>query len=139
MSGLAALLAGRQETGVYRWHSNEDVDAVEHVVELAEWTFAYVDGWTHPGDSAKAAFLDAIGEALGFPDYYGRNLDALSDCLSEISAPTVVLWDGWTTLARADTEAFRAVVEIFSDRERLALLLRGDGPEISEVPLRSLD
>ena len=26
----------------------------------------------------------ALKESLGLPDYYGRNLDALSDCLTDI-------------------------------------------------------
>ena len=28
---------------------------------------------------------DYLAEALNFPDYYGKNLDALYDCLTEIS------------------------------------------------------
>lgn len=28
---------------------------------------------------------DYLKEALNFPDYYGKNLDALYDCLTEIS------------------------------------------------------
>lgn len=31
----------------------------------------------------KASFHEALKAAFGFPDYYGRNLDALHDCLSE--------------------------------------------------------
>lgn len=27
---------------------------------------------------------DALSEALAFPDWYGRNLDALHDCLTDI-------------------------------------------------------
>jgi len=29
---------------------------------------------------------DYLSEALNFPDYYGKNLDALYDCLCEIEA-----------------------------------------------------
>jgi RNAse (barnase) inhibitor barstar len=29
-------------------------------------------------------FLDAIGVALDFPDYYGHNLDALNDCMRDV-------------------------------------------------------
>lgn len=34
---------------------------------------------------------DYLKECFGLPDYYGRNLDALYDCLSERSACRVVL------------------------------------------------
>jgi hypothetical protein len=33
----------------------------------------------------KTAALDAIGAALSFPSWYGRNLDALEDCLRDLS------------------------------------------------------
>jgi hypothetical protein len=36
-------------------------------------------GWTREED-----LHEGISQALGFPDYYGRNLDALSDCLSDV-------------------------------------------------------
>ncbi len=34
------------------------------------------------------AFHALIKEALGFPDYYGKNLDALYDCLTDLPAGT---------------------------------------------------
>ena len=30
-------------------------------------------------------------EALGFPDYYGNNLDALNDCITDVNAPVTVI------------------------------------------------
>ena len=31
---------------------------------------------------------DALSRQLSLPEYYGRNLDALYDCLTELSEPT---------------------------------------------------
>ena len=127
MSGLAAVLAGRTQPGVYRWHAAFDKAHVRHTVEHAGWRFGYVDGWTEGG---KADFLAEIGTALEFPDHYGRNLDALNDCLRDVTGPAVLLWDGWATLAETDEHAFRAVLDIFDNHtERLSVLLRGEGPD----------
>ena len=37
------------------------------------------------GDLINKEGHDYLMEALNFPDYYGKNLDALYDCLCEIS------------------------------------------------------
>ena len=34
---------------------------------------------------------DALAQAFGFPAYYGRNLDALHDCLCEIGEETAIV------------------------------------------------
>jgi len=36
-----------------------------------------------------------LAEVFSFPDYYGGNLDALYDCLSELPACTVRLENPW--------------------------------------------
>lgn len=134
MSGLAAVLAGRTPPGVYRWHAAYDVEDVRHTVEIAGWRFAHLDGWVI---ETAAEFHDGIAAALGLPHWYGRTLDALDDSLSDIEQPTVLLWDGWSPLARADERTFAVVTEIFaSRREVLTVLLRGDGPDL---PVTSLD
>ena len=127
MSGLARVLAGRTPPGVYRWHAAYDVDDVRHTVERAGWRFAQLDGWTGRG---AADFHEAIAVALGFPDHYGRNLDALHDCLRDLAGPTVLLWDGWSPLARAEPRTFATVLAILAEHaDRLSVLLRGDGPD----------
>jgi RNAse (barnase) inhibitor barstar len=137
MSGLAGIVSGHIQPGVYRWHAAFHAPEVEHAVEHAGWQFGYVDGWH---DQDKGEFLNAIGKALGFSEDFGENLDALWDALSGISEPTVLLWDGWAPLARGDEDCFNTVVKLMTDRAAsappFAALLRGDGPDV-DVP--SLD
>lgn len=39
----------------------------------------------------REAAHDHLQERLPLPDYYGRNLDALYDCLAEISQPMTII------------------------------------------------
>ncbi len=39
-------------------------------------------------------FHDKIGEVFPLPEYYGRNLDALHDILTEFASPADILVDG---------------------------------------------
>jgi hypothetical protein len=140
MSGLAAVLAGHHEPGVFRWHGAFDVADVRHAVEHAGWGFGHVDGWTKA--DSKSGFLEEVGEALGFPDYYGQNFDALADCLHDVGTGTsgvVLLWDGWGTLARADEKAFSVALSVLGTRVNadrgspFCVLLRGEGPEVPGI------
>lgn len=42
------------------------------------------------GKLIKSEGHDYLKEALNFPDYYGKNLDALYDCLTEIGVETKI-------------------------------------------------
>ena len=137
MSGLAAVLAGHHPPGVFTWHSALPVEDVAHAVEHAGRRFGYVDGWTA---QTKEEFLTAVADALDFPDHFGRNLDAFADCLRAVDG-TVLLWDGWSTLARGDAHTFTLVRTILAERAAAAgsfvALLRGEGPDLDVV--ESLD
>lgn len=47
----------------------------------------------------KEALHDTLAETLDFPDWYGRNLDALHDCLTDITEETVIRIQNESTLA----------------------------------------
>jgi RNAse (barnase) inhibitor barstar len=69
--------------------------------------------------NSKAEALDAIGAALNFPAWYGRNLDALHDCLVDLSwqpaGEHVLVWAGYRALEAADLDGYRAVLAVLSD------------------------
>ena len=74
-------------------------------------------GW-HVADvqaATPAAFVDAVGVALGFPAYYGKNLDALADCLSDRTRPTAVVWNGWQFAAVADPRRWARLLAVLED------------------------
>lgn len=128
MSGLAAVLAGRHDAGVHRWHNALHVPDVQHAVEHAGWTFGYVDGVAL---ESKQEILGAIGAALSCAEH--EDVEALDKCLGDLSERTVLLWDGWGSLARADSSAFESVCRVLSSRADtnpcLEVLLRGPGPD----------
>jgi hypothetical protein len=142
VSGLARVLAGRQPPGVYRWESPADAGDIAHAVEHADWRFYLLDTWQVAG---KAELLQACADTFGFPDWFGHNLDALADSLSDVragdQAGVLVLWDGWAPPARADRRVFDIVLDIFKGRAEVdragafAVLLRGPGPDDTGLEL----
>lgn len=92
----------------------------------ARGAFAHLVG-PHPAD--KASTMDAIAAALSFPDYFGHNLDALYDCLTDLSwlpsGEHVLIWGGSELLKQADPKAYLAIRSVLSDAER-ALAPGGD-------------
>jgi hypothetical protein len=141
MSGLAKLLAGHTQPGVYRWPTATSPGDVRHAVQHAGWHFISLDTWAVDD---KSSFLDACEEAFAFPDWVAHNFDALGDALTDVKAPedggVVVLWDGWAPLARAARQVFDVAVTVFADRVDLeragqfAVLLRGPGPDDVQLP-----
>jgi RNAse (barnase) inhibitor barstar len=62
----------------------------------------------------KRALLAAIGTALRFPAYYGHNLDALEECLGDLTGDVVLVWEGDDVLREADPRTHRVVLEVLA-------------------------
>ncbi len=135
---LAQVLSGDRH-GVFRWAGRADAEkrADEH-----GWRYVVLDT---RGVDDKAAFLDVCAEAFDLPSWFGRNWDALDECLRgldlEEPAGLLVVWEGWDHLADADPDTFEMALEVFQDacvawkddEVPGAVLLKGDGPE-TDVP-----
>jgi len=64
----------------------------------------------------ETTFHHRIAAALGFPDYYGRNLDALWDCLTELDSPVELRWSGWADFAVHHPDAWARVIGVLAER-----------------------
>ncbi|WP_158880846.1 barstar family protein [Amycolatopsis anabasis] len=98
----------------------EQIDA-KAAVEKARGRGAYphvVSG----GTADKMSTVDAIAAELSFPDWFGRNLDALYDCLTDLSwlpvGEHVLIWVGSDRLKQADPKAYLAIRSVLSDAQR---------------------
>ncbi|MDO5102892.1 MAG: barstar family protein [Lautropia sp.] len=74
------------------------------------------------GADSKAAVLKAMGEGFGLPPYYGGNLDALHDCLTDLkpsddaSSPGfVVLIENLPDASVLPNDERSAVLDVFRD------------------------
>ncbi len=97
--------------------------AASRLDELAQWArgaghqFVDVDLSTA---ADKKAVLQVIGRALQFPGWYGANLDALYDCLTDLPeregvAGWVIALHPLTAGAALDAEQRDALLDVFRD------------------------
>lgn len=99
--------------------------------------------YPHPMDGAtvvdKASAFEVIATALSFPDWFGRNLDALYDCLTDLSwlpaGEHVLIWTSSDRLAAADPKAYLAIRSVLSDAQRALAPAgeRSDGRQLTVV------
>lgn len=72
----------------------------------------------------KHLALDGIAAALSFPEWSGRNLDALYDCLTDLSwlpqGEHVLIWSGHEALAEHDPKGFRGITAVLRDAAKTA-------------------
>ena len=58
---------------------------------------------------------EILAEELGFPDYYGKNLDALYDCLTEISEEVSIGFRNADVLRERLGIAFERLCRVIAD------------------------
>ena len=76
MAKLIERLQDPEKSGVYR---ASRADEIADAVRGSKLNFARIS------ISGKASLMQDIAKALGFPDWFGDNWDALEDCLTDLS------------------------------------------------------
>lgn len=79
--------------------------------------------------SDKDGFMDAVSAALNLPAWFGRNWDALAECLGDVPTSTVLVWDGWRDMALADPRAAEVAIEVFAESGLTVLMVDAPADE----------
>ncbi len=64
-------------------------------------------------------FYDIVAKKLNFPDYFGRNLDALSDSLDDVSEDVLLTFYGYDNFAAKVGKKAEIVKEIIASKRDL--------------------
>ena len=105
------LLTDPGEAGIFvRPEDAQALDAAAERAGLARWTVDIA------GVRTKDELLGRLAERLGFPDWFGRNWDALNDVLGEQAweqpRGIVLTLEHCGDLAAADAETFESALEV---------------------------
>ena len=122
----------RYPSGVYL------IDAAQRELSLrrgtfpAEFIIAVLDGTVA---ATRAGFFQEIAHVLSFPDYFGRNWDAVYDCLTDLNwlpaAGYVLVLDEFDRFATNESEQWNIALKVLREacafwqplsRQMLALL-----------------
>ena len=63
-------------------------------------------------------FHRAIKKGLGFPNYYGENLDALWDCLAYTDPPVDIVWKDFEKSKPYLGHYSQKIIDLFSAAEK---------------------
>ena len=99
--------------------------------------------------STDKDFHEDARRVLGFPDYYGANLDAFNDCLGDLpphGEGTVLVFQHFDRFVQRDRPVAQAVLDIVARTSRgflvggrrMLALVQSDDPEIRFEPVGCL-
>ena len=139
MSPMGKNSAFKKLAGVRR--TERRIDDLEQLADALHWRCIPLDG---AEVTDKDGFLEQCAEAVGLPEWFGMNWDALEECLGEMDVDTVgvvVLWSDWSEFAEAEPTEFATAIDVFSAAARTwredgvkgGVLLVGEGPDV-ELP-----
>ncbi len=111
-----------------KWFEDENYNIVDFDCRL----------WT---DETK--MHEQLKQKLNFPDYYGKNFDALNDCLTYIQINATGQIVVFNHLDSIDIETIQILLDVFADNsrrhilfgERLIVLAQVDNPNFKIAPV----
>ena len=142
MDKLRALLKGERSPGLYRVTTEVNIKELSAVCQEDGFQLFYING---KKVTSKVKFLQAAAEAMNFPEYFGDNWDAFSDCINDLSwlsaAGYILLYSQPDNFAKNDPEEWLIALDVFQEavaywRETdipMYVLLKTDNLALDEV------
>ena len=128
-----------REGSIYLYFQNAVLDeSIQWLKENGYQMDEFDAGRWETEESMHADFATTFS----FPEYYGRNLDALNDCMSDLEIPIeggrAVVFRGYDVFSSRFTKTAQIVLDIFDETsrqrmmfgERLIGLVQSDDPTI---------
>ncbi len=118
----------------------------EFLAEDAEWLKSHnyrLDSFDCSAWGSEEDVHEALASGLEFPDYYGRNLDALNDCISDLEIPEesgrVLIFHRYDAFAAKFPREAWVILDIIESKSRFLLLfakrlfalVQSDDPRLS--------
>jgi RNAse (barnase) inhibitor barstar len=114
----ADLIGGsdRCPSGVYLLNVAEREQVLDHRAFPAEFVIAVLDG---TDAATRSGFFQELARSLDFPDDFGRNWDAVYDCLTDFNwlpaAGYVLVLDGFDQFATNEAEQWNIALKVLRE------------------------
>lgn len=114
MNTILDILQGDVAPNIHQISVNMTETELAEVVEAHNGQLFYIDG-RHINN--KADFLAKIADVMNFPDYFGKNWDALQDCITDIDccedSQYLIVYDYWQNFANNNPQDWQILNDIF--------------------------
>ena len=97
--------------GVYRILA--PAEAIADALSATGWSAVVV-----PPASSTAQVYRELAAAAGLAAWFGANLDALWDSLTDLTGPTALILERWTRLAAAEPGDWPRILAVLEERTR---------------------
>lgn len=143
MDSLKTFLTEELEPNVYQLQTEVSIEYLSKKCETKGFQFFYING---SQVSNKETFLNEVALSLQFPDYFGKNWDALQDCLTDLEWVSaqgyVIFYEDAESFAQQNPQDWKIALNVLSSAVEfwqeedipMYVLIKGTGDAIAQLP-----
>jgi RNAse (barnase) inhibitor barstar len=114
MNTILDILQGEVAPNIHQIRINMTETELAELAQSHNCQVFYIDG---RNITNKPDFLAKIAVTMNFPDYFGKNWDALQDCITDIDCcedfQYLIVYDHWQNFANNNPKDWQILNDIF--------------------------